>query len=158
MSEFAPPRTRHADSRGFSLELPTDWQVHVDPQPDLALVAIAPEPDPWGFRSNVVVTVERLDRGITLQSWQDGAEATLPEVLVDFLLIDRQDVYAGERAGICRLAHHDAGGRAITMQQWACLAERHGCTVTASVSTLAFPQLADELAAIGESFRFGPPA
>lgn len=157
-TDKTPSRTRHVDPRGFAFEVPAAWKAVTDPQPEAAFVAVAPEPDPWGFRTNVVLTLETVDRGMTLAAWQNGADLLLPQVLKDYLPIDREDVHVGSRSGLRRLGHHDAGGRSITIEQWCCLAGREGCTLTASVSTLAYPAFADELAAIGQSFRFGPEA
>lgn len=150
--------TWHADPRGFALALPPDWELLVDPRVDVAFVALEPTVDPWGFRTNVLVTLDNLDRGMTLGAWQDGADKLLPAVLKDYLLLDREDVHVGPGAGVRRLAHHDADGRAITMEQWATVEARCGITVTASVSTLAYPTYADRLTAIGTSLHISPTA
>lgn len=147
LSEHRHPRVP------FAVALPTPWKITVDPRADVALLGIAPEADAWGFRTNVVVTVDELDRGMTLRSWQGGANNLLPNVLVDYLLLDLEHVHVGDRAGVRRLAHHNAGGRAVTMEQWATTATGRGYTLTVSVSTFAYPSLSDELNAIGLSFR-----
>lgn len=146
----------HLSAR-FVVTLPEDWIVHLDPNPQLALVALCPEADPWGFRSNAVVVVDELDPGMTLWAWQDGADQLMPGQLRDYLLIDRQPVRLGERAGVRRLAHHNADGRSVTMAQWATVVGLHEYTLTASVSTLAYPSLADTLARIGAGFRVDGP-
>lgn len=147
-------RIEHPD--GFAVTVPGEWTVTVDPERGLALVALEPEPDPWGFRTNVVVTVEPLDAGMTLRAWQDGAEAQLPEALRDYLPLDSEPVRVGGQAGLRRLAHHDGQGRAMTMEQWTVACGRRGYTLTASVSTLAYPSAADQLAEIAATFRVGP--
>lgn len=144
----------HAPSgQRFSLGLPQDWQVLLDSHPGVPFVGVAPEPDAWGFRTNVVVTVERLDHGTTLEFWQAGADQALPTTPTDYLLLDLQPVPVGELAGLRRLAHHDAGGRAVTMEQWTVLDARCGFTITASASTLAYPVVADRFAQIAGTFQ-----
>lgn len=145
----------YADERGFSVDLPEAWEVRVDPRADVAVVALDPVVDDWGFRTNVLVTLDQLDRGLTLAAWQEGAERMLGEVLEEYLLLDLEDVHIGQRAGIRRLAHHNAEGRAITMEQWTVLDGRRGFTLTASVSTLAYPRVTATLARIGDSLRVG---
>lgn len=150
----ADRRVEHPD--GFAVSVPGGWTVQVDPRPGLALVAHEPEPDAWGFATNVVVTVEPLDAGMTLRAWQDGAEAQLPEALREYLPLDSEPVRIGELGGLRRLAHHDAHGRAVSMEQWTVAAGRRGYTLTASVSTLAYPTAADRLTGIAASFLVGP--
>ena len=128
-------------------------EVHLDPNPHLALVGLCPEADPWGFRSNAVVVLDRLDRGMTLWAWQDGADQLMPGQLRDYLPIDRAPVQIGDRAGVQRLAHHNADGRSVTMAQWATVDGARGYTLTVSVSTLAYPHLVETVAHIGASFQ-----
>lgn len=153
----APSWTRHEDPRGFAVSLPPDWQMLVDPRADVALAGLHPEVDPWGFRTNVLVTLDDLDRGMTVQAWQAGADKLLPTVMVDYLLLDRQDVHVGPRAGVRRLAHHASDGHSLTMEQWAVIDGRRGFTLTATVSTLAYPRLADLLAQLAATFGAGGP-
>lgn len=146
LCRHAPPGQR------FALALPRDWHVHLDSYTDVPLVGVTPEPDAWGFRTNVVVTVERLDQGTTVESWQASADQVLPTTLNDYLLLDLQPAPIGEHTGLRRLAHHDAGGRAVTMEQWTVLDAGCGFTLTASTSTLAYPAVADRFAQIAETF------
>jgi hypothetical protein len=139
--------------RGFTVDVPSLWELHIDPRPDVAVAALGPESDPWGFRTNVVVTVDELDRGMTLLAWQGGADELLPSALGDFLLVDREHVYVGERAGIRRLVHYAVDGRSVTLQQWATIEGPRGYTLSASVSTLAYPRLGSELESIAATFR-----
>ncbi|MGQ0465028.1 MAG: hypothetical protein ACT4QG_06870 [Sporichthyaceae bacterium] len=147
--------TTYSDERGFAFDVPGSWEVRVDPRADVAVVALDPVVDDWGFRTNVLVTLDQVDRGMTLAAWQEGAEKMLGGVLQEYLLLDLEDVHVGERAGIRRLAHHNAEGRAITMEQWTVLDGRRGFTLTASVSTLAYPRVAPTLARIGDTLRVG---
>jgi hypothetical protein len=138
---------------GFAISLPDGWQVRLDEPAGVALLGVEPEADPWGFRTNVVVTVEDLNDEVTLAGWQAGATALLPETLTDYLLLDLQSGHVGERAGLRRLAHHDADGRAVTMEQWATIEGARGFTLTASVSTLDYPGVSVRLAAIARTFQ-----
>jgi hypothetical protein len=143
---------RHPEHR-TAISLPPTWTVRLDEPEGVALLGIETETDPWGFRTNLVITVENLDRGTNLHSWQAGATKLLPEALTDFLLLDLQPANVGECPGLRRLAHHDADGRAVTMEQWATIDGDRGLTLTASVSTLAYAGLAGQLAAIAGTFR-----
>lgn len=151
-------REHHHPGAGFKMGLPAGYDVELDPRPEIALAGIAADPDPWGFRTNVVVSTDALDRGMTLRAWQSGADALFERTLTDYLLLDIEHVHVGERAGVRRLAHHNAQGRAITMEQWSTVDGTRGYTLTASVSTLAYPALAYDLAAIAATFRVEPAA
>jgi hypothetical protein len=149
----APLIEHRHPGHGFAISLPAGWQVHLDEPEGVALLGVEPEPDPWGFRTNVVVTVEDLNDEVTLAGWQAGATALLPETLSDYLLLDLQAGHVGAHAGLRRLAHHDADGRAVTMEQWATIDGARGFTLTASVSTLAYPGVSVRLAAIAGTFQ-----
>lgn len=137
---------------GFAVGLPAGWEVYLDTYPGVALVGLAPQADEWGFRTNVVVTVERLEAGTTLETWQANADQLLPQTLAEYLLLDLEQVQVGEHRGIRRLAHHAADGRAVTMEQWTVLEAGGGFSLTASTSTLGCPALAGRLAEIAGTF------
>lgn len=145
-------RHRHP-GHGFAISLPPEWQVRLDEPDGVALLGIEPEPDPWGFRTNVVVTVENLGAEVMLPDWQAAATELLPQTLTDYLLLDLQAGHVGEQPALRRLAHHDADGRAVTMEQWATIEGSRGFTLTASVSTLAYPGVSQRLAAMATTFR-----
>lgn len=145
---------RHPEA-GFSLPLPDGWERAED-TPGVALVAVEPERD-GRFRSNVVVTIEQLPPGTTLQAWEEGGDALLPRMLDRYLRLDDDRVGLGEHQARRTLAHHTtAEGHAVTMQQWTLVAGACGYTLTASTRTLDFDQVADLFTALAEGFRPNP--
>ncbi len=141
---------------GFTLPLPSEWEQEPDPRPGVALIAVEPDRGPW-FRANAVVTREQLPPGMDLATWQRHAAAYLPQVLADFILLDAEDLVLCGRPARRTLAHHCADAGAVTMEQWATVAHGVGYTLTASVATLEYDDLADMFAAMAEGFDPDPP-
>lgn len=138
---------------GFSLGVPSDWDLAEYPYPGVAVLLRAPQ-TASEFRTNALVTVDTLEAGMTLRDWQGGADALLPQSLNDYFLIDLEHVDLHGVAGVRRLAHHTApGGHAVTMEQWAVLAGSTGYTLTASVATLDYLAHLETLSAVAAAFR-----
>src|SRR5690606_24603598 len=76
---------------GFRLPLPAGWELLEDPRPGVSLVAAAPE-RPDVFRANLVVSIEAVNPGLDLETWQAEATAMLPGLLEDCLLLDQEVV------------------------------------------------------------------
>lgn len=140
-----------------SVLVPADWETgSVAGTPD---VVHAREPadsaDPERFRADVVLVRESLD-GLDLSAWQNAADAVLPSVLTDYLLVDLERREVAGRPGGRRLAHHvEPGGRAVVMEQWFTCAGAAGYTVTTTVDVHRFDLLAEIMSAIGESLQIG---
>jgi len=140
---------------GFTLPLPAAWEQVEDPRPGVAVVAVEPETG-LGFRANVVVSVDDLPGDLDLHSWQAATEEMLPRALNDYLLLDLEHTEVGDRPVVRRLVHHLVeGSGAVTMEQWATMAERRGITITTSVATLAYDSLADLFAHIAAGWQSG---
>lgn len=138
---------------GFRLPLPADWEQAQDPRPGVSLVAVEP-PHGGPFRANVVVTLEPLATGEDLDAWQTGADALLAGALRGYLLIDLERVEVDGRPALRRLAHHEREeSGAVTMEQWAVVANGLGLTLTASAGTLEYDALAPTFAAIAAGLR-----
>jgi hypothetical protein len=143
---------------GGGLRIPAYLSV-VDPVaagfPDeVTVVAVEGEDpaEPGRFRTNLVVT-EQSTGGLGFRDWQAGTEELLGRVLPDYLVVDLERIDAGGRPGGRRLAHHVApDGRALTMEQWFTLVDGVGHTLTATVETWRYDELADSLAAAAGSW------
>ncbi|RZS86935.1 hypothetical protein EV189_2353 [Motilibacter rhizosphaerae] len=128
---------------GARCGVPDGWGTTTDEGTGAAL-ALEPEHD--GFRASLVLTVE--DTGASFREWQVGADALLPSVLHDYLLLDLERPHVAGRPGGRRLAHHvTEDGADVTLEQWMVLVDGKGFTLTATVDTLRYDALADELAA-----------
>lgn len=134
---------------------PEGWEVSATPPPGTAWAALEPaDPErPEGFRANLVLTVDET-RGLSFRDWQVGTEELLPRLLHDYLLVDLEHVAVDGAPGGRRLAHHAAAsGEALTMEQWFTLSEGTGITLTATVETWRYDELADQLALAATSWR-----
>lgn len=133
------------------MHLPADWQRTEDPEPGVALIAI--EPDSAGLRTNVVLTVEHLGE-LSFRDWQLGTDQLLPRVLDELVLLDLERLDVDGHPGVRRLAHHTtADGEAATLEQWATLIGHAGVTLSATVATLRYDVMADDLAEIAATLR-----
>lgn len=135
---FAPP------------PVPAGWD-QLDEAPPATLWAAVEQPHPERtdrFRANLVLTCDDAS-GMTFRDWQVATDELLPRTLDDYLLIDLEKLEIDGLPGGRRLAHHvDAAGRALTMEQWFTLDHDRGWSLTATVETWAYDELADGLAAV----------
>ena len=105
------------------------------------------------FRANLVLTCDALG-GLSFRDWQVASDEVLPRMLQDFLLVDLERLEVDGRPGGRRLAHHvDRAARALTMEQWFVADDDRGWTLTATVETWSYDELADELAEVAEAWR-----
>lgn len=143
------------------LTAPPGWEVHDRPAVGARLVLVEPAGPPSpsgssGFRANLVVTAVPAG-GLSFRDWQAGSDEILARALDDYLLIDLERLEVAGRPGGRRLAHH-AGprGEALTMEQWFTLVGDVGHTLTATVDTARYDELADLLATTAAGWRPGP--
>ena len=104
------------------------------------------------FRTNLVITVDEVETDDP-EVYTDHALAAQQRELRAFQLLDRVEETLGGMPATRTLAHHDAEGWAVTLEQWRVLHERRAYTVTASAATLDYDAVADALTAAAESFR-----
>lgn len=143
---------RHANA-GFSVPAPRDWLLQEDPQDKVAVVIVAPERGD-DFRPNMVVTVDELEPGQTLQAWQDFVESINPQMLDRYLLIDTEVRTLRGHDVFRRFAHHaNPDGVALTMDQWSTVRGNTGYTLTTTAETMELQQTAGMFAAIAGGFR-----
>ena len=138
---------------GFSLPLPRGWE-RVEDAEGVALIAVEPARPPW-FRANLVVTIERLG-DMDLPRWTEAGLGLLEQSLERPLLLDLEEIEIGGRPARRALVHHATETGAVTMEQWALTEGSLGYTVTASVATLEYDDLADLFATMVAGFRPDP--
>jgi hypothetical protein len=139
---------------GFSLPLPQGWE-QVEDAEGIALIAIEPERPPW-FRANLVVTIERVGAEMDVSSWTEAGQELLEQTLQRPLMLDVEQVEIGGRPARRVLVHHATETGAVTMEQWALTEGALGYTITASVGTLEYDDLADLFATAAAGFRPNP--
>lgn len=126
---------------------PAGWSFL--PEPPAGVEAIAVEPpdpdDPKRFRSNLVLTVNPTG-GLSFSDWQNGTDELLPRMLNELVIVDLERLeFSGRPAGR-RLAHYTGPDRqALTMEQWFTQIDDVGHTLTATVETVRYDELADML-------------
>jgi hypothetical protein len=136
---------------GFAIPLPRGWE-RVEDTEGVALIAVEAERLPW-FRANLVVTIERLPAAMDLAGWAEAGLDQLDRTLADLLLLDVERTEIGGRPARRTLAHHATETGAVTMEQWVLTEAALGYTLTASVGTLEYDDLADLFATMAGGFR-----
>jgi hypothetical protein len=145
---------RHPTAR-FALALPDGWDL-IEEMEGIALVALEPR-SAAGFQANLVVTIERLAPGMTLDNWAAAAIDQLPDHLAYWQMIDQEPATGNGPPGHRILAHHVVDGRiAVTMEQWLRVESQLGYTITASVGTADYGRLARLFATVAAGFRPDP--
>lgn len=126
-----------------------------DPPPGTVWAAREPvDPTtPDRFRANLVLTVDDTAT-LSFRDWQAGTDQLLPRQLEDYLLVDLEKRDIDGNPGGRRLAHHAGpGGEALTLEQWFVLADGRGHTLTATIETWRYDELADACARAADSWR-----
>ncbi|MGH8868435.1 MAG: hypothetical protein ACRDYU_10610 [Actinomycetes bacterium] len=138
---------------GASLPVPDGWEVLRNPEDGVAMVAVEPPRTADGvdlFRANLVLT-DVPTGGLGFRDWQKGTDELLPRVLHDYLLLDLERRRVGGHEGGRRLAHHvSADGVSLTMEQWFACVAGVGFTLTATVDTWRYDEVADFLSAVAD--------
>ena len=134
------------------LSVPPGWEILEDPPETTLLVARGPARQE-AFRPNLVVTAQDTG-GLDFRDWQAGTDELLPRILDAYLLVDLERLEIDGHPGGRRLAHHTGpAGEALTMEQWFTLVDGVGHTLTATVETWRYDELADALATAAASWR-----
>lgn len=141
----------HAVS-GASFAVPGTWQVVGEERAGDDVLALEPDHGQV-FRINVVLTAVD-NAGLGLADWQELTELSMPQVLHDYLLLDREDCeVAGGLPGGRRLAHHSADGLPLTIEQWFTQVGSVGHTLTATVPDTLYDTFARVMTAIAGTWR-----
>lgn len=140
---------------GFAIPAPRDWLMRESTQDTVAVIFVAPESDDE-FRPNIVVTVDDLEPGQTLEQWQEFVDSVSPQMLDQYVLIDNEITEHDGYSVYRRLAHHaNPDGTALTTEQWATVRGSKGYTVTTTAATMDLKQSAGLFAAIAQGFHIG---
>lgn len=139
---------------GFTMPLPTAWE-RVEDTRGVALISRELERFPW-FRANLVVTIEQLPVDMNLAGWVTAGLGQLERALQRWLLLDLEQTEIGGRPAHRTLGHHLTEMGAVTMEQWTLVEAALGYTLTASVGTLEYVELADLFATMAAGFHPDP--
>lgn len=133
--------------------VPEGWDRLGEAPPAALWAAVEPSTATGAFRSNLVLTCDEVGP-MSFRDWQSGTDELLPRTLDDYLLVDLERLEIDGRPGGRRLAHHvDRAGRALTMEQWFTLDGTRGWTLTATLHTPRYDELADACAAAAAAWR-----
>jgi hypothetical protein len=138
---------------GFDLPLPVGWEWRENVK-GCALVAIEPERDDGHLRANVVVTVERLPDGESLEAWSGRSLAALAETVNRHRLLDLADVEVGGRSARRALSHYvDRAHGGVCLEQWLVPAGELGIVVSCTTAALEYDDLFELMQAVAEGLR-----
>jgi hypothetical protein len=127
------------------LPLPADWNVLPDPAPGTAVAVEPASSADDGFATNLVLSADD-NTGLSFRDWQVATDELLPRMLTDYLLLDLERCDVAGQPGGRRLAHHvTPDGAAVTMEQWFTSVSGVGWTLTATVDSFRYDELADLL-------------
>jgi hypothetical protein len=138
-------RYRHPEL-GFELTVPDGWRVLTDVPP----VVLGPGAERRAFAPNVVITAES-GGGEPAEQWLERALQQELELLEGAQLVDRWPP-DGPHGAVRTLVHHVTEGRPVALTQWWLTAGQRRWVVSASCAPLDYDMLADDVAAIGQSF------
>jgi hypothetical protein len=138
---------------GFELPLPVGWEWREDTG-GVALVAVEPERDDDHLRANVVVTIERVPDGESLEQWAGRSLAALGETLNRHRLLDLVDVAVAGRTARRALSHYvDRQYGGVCLEQWLLRRGELGIVVSCTTAALEYDDLHDLMHAIAEGLR-----
>lgn len=139
------------------LGLDPTWETVERPHDAILLISVEPPREDGEFRANHVVSIHSFEMAVTLRDWQISSDFQLDQHLSGYLLVDLEHAEVGGHPGIRRLATYESDeGRSLTMVQWCALVEGRGYELTSTVSTLAYPRLAENLEAVANTWRIHP--
>lgn len=134
--------------------VPSSWDVLARPPADTDWVAVEPGIlGDGGFRSSLAHSTSTIG-DVGLREWVRNTEELLKGLLPGYLLIDLQRLGIGGITGGRRLAHYRGpGGEALVTEQWFVPVEGQGHTLTATVETHRYPELADVISECARQWR-----
>lgn len=144
-----PGRTTMTAHGGrVSFDAPVGWDA-IELSPGEVVAAVEPD-DADRFRTNVVVTLTPV--GDSLAEWDRETSLREAAELDGYLLLDREDVEVGGHPGTRRLVTHATpAGESVTTVCWSTVVDGTGITLTARVSTLRVPEMAQVIDAVAAS-------
>jgi len=134
---------------GFAFDLPERAEVVLELPPT---VAIEPSRD-WWFTPTCVVTAEPRTADSDRDEWVDAGLTDQVERLTAAWLIDRLDVASQEPGMVRTLVHHAVHDHPVTLEQWWLEQMDRRWVLSASCSTLDYPEVAPAFASLAASFE-----
>jgi hypothetical protein len=86
----------------FKLNIPTDWLITSSPDIQAAFVAPAINKGEIDVRSNMIVSMRRLKKGVTINAVADAAKSSQEKEYTDYLLLAEKDLTKDGVAGFQR--------------------------------------------------------
>lgn len=142
---------RHGEA-GFMLPVPASWEVTENVQ-GCAFVAVEPVSEHRYFAANIVVTVERLQAGESMDAWMQRARSDLAQSLNRLWTIDTEDTEIDGLPAWRVLTHYLHSGGGVNLEQWSVARGEWGYVVSCSMSALDYDRLADVMAHTAEGLR-----
>jgi hypothetical protein len=138
---------------GFELPLPVGWEFYENVE-GCALVAREPPRDDAHLRANVVVTVERLVEGESLDAWAERSLGALAESLHRHRLLDLEAVEVGGRPARRALGHYvNRAYGGVCVEQWLVGAGELGYVVSCTTAALEYDDVFELMHAIADGLR-----
>jgi hypothetical protein len=145
---------RHG-GEAFALPLPVGWEWRENAE-GCALIAVEPPRADEHLRPSVVVTVEPLVAGETVDAWTARSLEALGESLHHHRLLDVQSVEVGGRAARRALSHYVNrvfGG--VCVEQWLVPVGEVGYVVSCTTPALEYEDLFEVMHVVGEGLTVG---
>jgi hypothetical protein len=146
----------HRHSGGaFALPLPTGWECQENVH-GCALIAVEPAREDEHLRPTVVVTIEPLVAGETLDAWTARSLEGLRESLQHHRLLDVQAVDVAGRGARRALSHYVNrvfGG--VCLEQWLVPVEEVGYVISCTTPALEYDDLFEVMHTVGEGLTIG---
>jgi hypothetical protein len=137
----------------FELPLPMGWEWYENVE-GCALVSREPPRDDDHLRATVVVTVEELAEGESLDAWAERSLGALAESLNRHRRLDLEAVEVGGRAARRALGHYvNRAYGGVCVEQWLVPAGELGYVVSCTTAALEYDDLFEVMHAIGEGLR-----
>jgi hypothetical protein len=139
----------------FALPLPIGWDCRENVE-GCALIAVEPAREDEHLRPSVVVTVEPLVAGETLDAWTARSLAALGESLHHHRLLDVQAVDVEGRDARRALSHYVNrvfGG--VCVEQWLVPVGEVGYVVSCTTPALEYDDLFEVMHMVGEGLTVG---
>jgi hypothetical protein len=152
------PETFASSECGFSLTFPDDWAKWMG-IPGSNLLLYAPDQtDPNAFRDNVLVRVEYLEGGLTLDEFFNLKVSKGAAVMPDYKELQRGNATIGGQPARRLVYSYSHGDTPVTSIAYFLLSGQRGYMVLCSASVDRFPQRKAQFEEIAGTFKLIPVA
>lgn len=154
MRDMTTPITRHrAPAHGFSVALPADWQALVERPGLSALLARDPRED-GGQHPSFLVDVRPMPERLTLEDYELQQQQGLPQQVDGYQCLEISRTTVAGAPALYRLCDYLFGDISMTGIQWMTLHSGDIVTLSATVRTSGYPEVADTFDAIVDSLTW----